>query len=222
MRGLLVRDGENLPLEILDALDALPGDDDVAAQVAERGGLEVDALLARLDRELDEHGGAVDFAGVERVHELGPGAVADELDAYGAARCRERLRRLEKRQRVRDGQVGDADDPDAVFCRARRAGLLAAACDEEREQECEDENGQTLHRAASFQWSRWRRIPAPGSFAYFQPSAWRAFSMSAMICFARAFGSVLTTMTAPRVSFVSCLRNRSTFGAPCTGGSTQW
>ena len=156
--GLLVRDGEDLPLEVLDALDALPGDDDVAAAVAERGGREVDALLARLDRELDEHGGAVDLAGVERVHELGPGAVADELDAYGPARCRERLRRLEKRQRVRDGQVGDADGPDAVFCRARRAGLLAAARDEEREQECEDENGQTLHRAASFRWSRWRRI----------------------------------------------------------------
>ena len=35
MRGLLVRDGEDLPLEVLDALDAVSRDDDVAAQVAE-------------------------------------------------------------------------------------------------------------------------------------------------------------------------------------------
>ena len=147
VRGLLVRDGEDLPPEVFDALDARPPDDDVAAQVAERARLEVDALLARLDGELDEHGGAVDLAGIERIHELRPRAVADELDAYAVRERRLRLR--EERQRVRDGEIGDADGADAVRRRARRIRPRAAAGGEEREQQ-EQREQQAVHGGHSF------------------------------------------------------------------------
>lgn len=217
MGGLGRGNGDGLALQLPRIFNAVGRHQHIAVPVAQRHRPQIDALVFRAYGQLDEHRGPVDAPGIQRIHQIGPGAKFLKAHRHAAAVAFKLLFHLEYRQRVGDRQITDGHRLAARFgAGARRAARRPPAAHTQRRHR---HGCQSKAQPPSF-----FHFCPPASLFYFlsQPRTARLAFMSATICSPSAFGSTLTRITEPSVSRVPSFKNSMTFFEPKIGASTQW